>query len=87
MPTVSGRAAFAITSVDKGYVHVVPRSSGKPHSPIERWRFEHAEALGLATAGVTPVQRRRAGVSEFTPAYVAAIICAVVGPSEEGRLF
>ena len=78
LPTVSGRAAFDITLVDDGYVRVVPHSSGKPRA-IEREEFEQAAALGLATATVTPIQLRRAGVSEFNPAYVAAIIRAAVG--------
>ena len=78
LPTVTGREAFEIVEVGDDRVRVVPRSSGKPRSPIERWRFEHAEALGLATADVTPAQLRQAGVSEFNPAYVAAIIRAAV---------
>jgi hypothetical protein len=55
----------------------VPRSSGKPRTS-KRWQFEQAEALGLATAEITPTQLRRAGISEFNPAYVAAIIRAAV---------
>ena len=78
LPTVSGRAAFDITSVDDNSVRVVPRSSGKPR-PIRREDFERAEALGLVRADVTPIQLRRAGISEFNPAYVAAIIRAAVG--------
>jgi hypothetical protein len=74
---VSGRASFDITSVDDGYVRVVPRSSGKPR-PISQQEFERAEALRLATANVTPIQLRRAGISEFNPAYVAAIIRAAI---------
>jgi hypothetical protein len=79
LPTVSGREAFDVIGVDDDHVRVVPRSSGKPRSPIPRWRFERAEALGLATADVTPSRLRHAGVSEFDPAYVAAIIRAAVG--------
>jgi hypothetical protein len=56
----------------------VPHSSEKPRA-IKREEFERAEMLGLATAGVTPIQLRRAGISEFNPAYVAAIIRAAVG--------
>jgi hypothetical protein len=78
LPTVSGRAAFDIASVDEDYIRVVPHSSGKPR-PIKREEFERAEALGLATTDVTPIQLRRAEVSEFNPAYVAAIIRAAVG--------
>lgn len=78
LSTVSGRAASAITEVTDDHVRVVPRSSGKPRTPIERWRFEGAEALGLATADVTLMQVRRAGLSEFNPTYVAAIIQAAV---------
>ena len=78
LPTVSGREALDIAEVDDHHVRVVPRSSGKPRSPIERWRFEKAEALGLATADVTPIQLRQAEVSEFNPVYVAAIIRAAV---------
>jgi hypothetical protein len=77
LPTVSGRAAFDITSVDDGHVRITPYSSGQPR-PIKRQEFEQAEALGLATADVTPIELRRAGVSEFNPAYVAAIIRAAV---------
>jgi hypothetical protein len=77
LPTVSGRAAFDITSADDGYVQVVPRSSGKPR-PIKREEFERAEALGLATTDITPIQLRRGGISEFNPAYVSAIIRAAV---------
>lgn len=83
LPTVSGRAAFDITAVDDGYVWVVPRSSGKPRA-IKREEFERAEALGLATADVTPIELRRAGISEFNPAYVAAIIRAAVGQVTPG---
>lgn len=39
LPTVSGRAAFDVTSVDDSYVRVVPRSSGKPR-PIKREETE-----------------------------------------------
>jgi hypothetical protein len=78
LSTVSGRAESDIASVDDGYVRVVPRSSEKP-LPIKREEFERAETLGLATTEVTPIQLRRAGVSEFNPAYVAAIIRAAVG--------
>ena len=78
LPTVSGRGAFDIASVVDDYVRVVPHSSGKPR-PIKREDFERAEAIGLATTDVTPIQLRRAGISEFNPAYVAAIIRAAVG--------
>jgi hypothetical protein len=78
LPTVNGRALFDISAVDDGFVRVVPHSSGKPRA-IKREEFERAEMLGLATAGVTPIQLRRAGISEFNPAYVAAIIRAAVG--------
>src|SRR4051812_37044166 len=78
LPTVSGRAEFDVASVGDDYVRVVPHSSGKPR-PIKREDFERAEALGLATADITPIQLRRAGISEFNPAYVAAIIRAAVG--------
>jgi hypothetical protein len=78
LPTVSGRAAFDIASVDDDYIRVVPRSSGKPR-PIKREEFERAEALGLATTDVTPIQLRGAGISEFNSAYVTAIIRAAVG--------
>lgn len=83
LPTVTGRAAFDVASVDDNYVRVVPRSSGKPR-PIKREQFERAEALGLATTDVTPIQLRRAGISEFNPAYVAAIIRAAVGQQTPG---
>jgi len=74
--TVSGRAEFEIVSVEDDYVRVVPHSSGKPR-PIKREEIERAEALGLANSSVTPIQLRRTGVSEFNPAYVAAIIRSV----------
>ena len=77
LPTVSGRAAFDITAADDVSVHVVPHSSGKARA-IKREEFERAEVLGLATADVTPIQLRRAGISEFNRAYVAAIIRADV---------
>ena len=77
LPTVSGRAAFDITAVEDGSVRVVPHSSGKPRT-IEREEFEQAEAVGLATTHVTPIQLRRAGISDFNPAYVAAIIRAAI---------
>jgi hypothetical protein len=64
--------------VDDNYVRVVPRSIRKPRRPIKRQDFERAEALGLATIDVTPIQIRQAGISEFNPAYVAAIIRAAV---------
>jgi hypothetical protein len=83
LPTVSGRAAFDITAVDDDSVHVVPHSSGKPRI-IKREEFERAEALGLATVDVTPIELRRAGISEFNPAYVAAIIRAAVGQVTPG---
>lgn len=78
LQTVSGRAEFDIASVDDSYVRVVARSSGKPR-PIKREEFERAEMFGLATVDITPIQLRRAGISEFNPAYVAAIIRAAVG--------
>ena len=77
LPTVSGRALFDISAVDDGYLRVMPHSSEKPRA-IKREEFERAEALGLATADVTPMQLRRAGISEFNPAYVAAIIRAAI---------
>ena len=78
LPTVSGRGTFfEVAEVGANHVPVVPRSSGKPRR-IERREFEQAESLGLATAGVHPIQLRRAGASEFNPAYVAAIIRAAV---------
>ena len=77
LPTVSGRAAFDITVAENDYVLVVPHSSGKLRT-IKREEFERAEALGLAMAGVTPIELRRAGIPEFNPAYVAAIIRAAV---------
>jgi hypothetical protein len=76
--TVSGRAEFDIALVSNDYVRVVPHSSRKSR-PIKREDFERAEALGLATIDVTPIQLRQAGISEFNPAYVAAIIRAAVG--------
>jgi hypothetical protein len=75
--TVSGRATFDVASVDDGYVRVVPRKTGKTR-PIPHREFELAASLGLLTAEVTPIQLRREGVSEFNPAYVAAIIRAVM---------
>jgi hypothetical protein len=83
LPTVSGRAAFDIASVDEDYVRVVPHSSGKPRR-IKREEFKGAEALGLATSGVTPNQLRGAGISEFNSAYVTAIIRAAVGQVTPG---
>jgi len=77
LPTVSGQE-FHVEDVDERYVRVVPRSSGTPRSPIPRWRFERAEALGLARTGVTPSEIRKAGVSEFDPAYIAAILRAAI---------
>ena len=77
LPTVSGREAFDVAEVDDRHIRVLPRSSGKPRR-IERRQFELAESLGLATANVHPIQLRRAGASEFNPAYVAAIIRAAV---------
>jgi hypothetical protein len=74
---VSGHASFDISAVDNDCVRVMPRSSGKPRA-IKREQFEQAEALGLAAADVTPIQLRRAEISEFNPAYVAAIIRAAV---------
>ncbi len=79
LPTVSKREAFfEVAEVGDGYVRVVPRSSGKPRR-MERREFEQAEALGLATTDVAPIQLREAGVSEFNPAYVAAMLQAAVG--------
>jgi hypothetical protein len=40
--------------------------------------FERAEAFGLTTTDVIPIQLRRAGISEFNPAYIAAIFCVAV---------
>jgi hypothetical protein len=76
LQTVTGRE-FVMTAIEDGYAQVVPRSSRKPRT-IERWRFEQAEALGLATADVNLIQLRRAAILEFNPAYVAAIIRAAV---------
>jgi hypothetical protein len=77
LQTVSGRATFDITAVGDDYIQVVPRSSGKRRT-IQRWRFERAKELGLDKVDVTPIQLRTAEVSEFNPAYVAAIIRAAV---------
>ena len=76
LPTERGRE-FDVPEVGDDHVRVVPRSSGKPRR-IERREFEQAESLGLATADVHPIQLRRAGASEFNPAYVAAMIHAAV---------
>src|SRR5215211_6433646 len=78
LPTVSGRTAFDIVSVGDHYVRVTPHSSGKPRL-IRREEFERAEMLRLVRADVIPIQLRDAKISEFNPAYVAAIIRAVVG--------
>jgi hypothetical protein len=83
LPTVSGRTEFDITAVDDGFIRVVPQSSGKSRI-IQREEFERAEAIRLATANVTPIQLRRAGISEFNPVYVAAIIRAAVGQLTPG---
>ena len=74
---VTGRATFDVTGVNDKRVEVVPRSTGQTR-PIYCQEFERAEALGLARADVTPSQLREAGASEGNPAYVAAIIRAVV---------
>jgi hypothetical protein len=74
--TVSGRAVFDIVAVNDGCVRVVPRSTGKARC-IDRREFEEAEGRGYASAVVAPSDLRQAGISEFNPAYVAAIIRAV----------
>lgn len=83
LPTVSGRTAFDIAAVDDDEMRIVPRSSGKPRA-IKRRVFERAEARGLSTVDVTPSQLREAGISEFNPAYVAAIIRAVMRQMSTG---
>jgi hypothetical protein len=77
LPTAAGRTRFLIAEVNDRRVEVVPHSTGKMR-PIYCQEFERAEALGLAHADVTPSQLRQAGASEGNPAYVAAIIRAVV---------
>lgn len=77
LTTTSGRATFEVTSVTDTCVEIVPRSTGKSRA-IYCQEFERAEALGLATADVIPSQLRDAGASEGNPAYVAAIIRAIV---------
>lgn len=75
--TASRRAGFDVASVTDERVEIVPQSTRKSRA-ISCQEFERAETLGLATAGVTPSQLREAGASEGNPAYVAAIIRAVV---------
>ena len=77
LQTVSDSVPFKIVSIDDSKVKVLV-SSGKTYS-IYRRKFDKAEALGLATADVKPFQLRKAKASEGNPAYVAAIIRAVVG--------
>lgn len=77
LQTVRDGVPFEIVSIDDSRVKVLV-SSGKTYS-IYRREFDKAEALGLATAEVRPVQLRQAGASEGNPAYVAAIIRAAVG--------
>ena len=74
LATVSGRAAFEVIEVNETHARVVPRSSGRSRSPIPRWRFDRAEALGLARRDVTPSQLQDAGVTARNSAYIAAMI-------------
>ncbi len=78
LQTVSRGATFKVEKVNNDHVWVMPCSSGKLRR-IERWRFEEAERQGLVTPNVTPTEIRKKGISDFNPAYVAAIIRAVVG--------
>ena len=77
LSTVTGRARFVITEVTDKRVEIVPLSTGKTRL-VSCQEFERAAARGLATADVIPSQLRAAGASEGNPAYVAAIIRAVV---------
>ncbi len=77
--TDGGRATFEITSVDDGYVRIVPRSSGKPRT-IQRREFEQVERAGLATASVTKEQivSLEVAVATFNLSYLPAIVRAAV---------
>lgn len=77
MQTVTGKG-FDVVSVSDSQVRITVHSSGRPQS-LPRKAFDQAEALGLATASVRPSDLRKAQVSDRQPAYVAAIIRAVVG--------
>ena len=80
LQTVTGKG-FDVVSVSDSHVRVTLHSSGRT-LPIPRKAFDQAEALGLATASVRPSELREAQVSEGQPAYVAAIIRAVIGSTK-----
>lgn len=73
--TVRGNG-FDIASVSDDLVRIILHSSGRVCF-IPKGAFDQAEAQGLDTSEVSPSLLRKAGVSEFQPAYIAAIIRAV----------
>lgn len=73
--TTAGKA-FRIVAVGTDYVRIAPESSGKER-PVHRSEIEGAVAMARAGREVSPVRLREAGVSEFNPAYVAAIVRAL----------
>ncbi len=67
---------FDVVAVDPAGVRVVRRSTGKPRSTIEWWRFDRAEAAGLVRPDVTPSDIRTAKASAFNSVYLAALLRA-----------
>jgi hypothetical protein len=78
MATSTGRGTFDGIEVDEHRIRIMLHRERMTRRSIERWRFERAEALGLARSDVIPDEIRKSQVSEFDPAYVAAIIRAAI---------
>ncbi len=76
--STSGRSTFEILSVKSDVALIRIHSTGSERS-IRRQEFDKALKFGMVTFSVTPSQIRESGASEFSPAYVAAIIRTVLG--------
>lgn len=73
--TVTGHP-LTVDGVTDSYVVVTPVRTGTPRR-IDRYRVEKAYALKSNAGSVRPSHVRAAGVSEFSPAYVAALVNAI----------
>ena len=63
---------FLVVEVGSDYLRIAPESTGKGR-PIKRSEIEGAAEL----KDPTPTEVRAAGISEYNPAYVAAIVRAL----------
>ena len=73
--TVTGKS-LNVDCVTPTYVEVTPTSTRRSRR-IERSQIERAYTLRSKSKSLRPSEVRAAGISEYSPAYVAALINAI----------